>query len=206
VEFTDLIDISMGLDANTVVWVDDLQPELRPVLRMPKDACNFTWLSFGAHAGTHVDAPWYLYSDKWTTDQIPLERLCGPCQVIDLAGVEDVIEEADVARHPINCSRVLLRTRNSLDPMERYNPEHVALSLAAAEWLYDHHVTTLGYDYQSFERGGANVLHDFFLSREVTLIDNLRLGHVKAGTYTLLCLPVKLLGIDGAPARAILLP
>lgn len=205
-EFSELIDISMGLDANTVVWVDDPQPELRPVLRMPKDACNFTWLSFGAHAGTHVDAPWYLYSDKWTTDQIPLERLCGPCQVIDLEDVEDVIEATDMERHAVNLSRVLLRTRNSLDPMERYNPEHVALSLAAAEWLYARGVTTLGYDYQSFERGGANVLHDFFLSRDVTLIDNLRLGRVKAGDYTLVCLPVKLLGIDGAPARAVLLP
>lgn len=201
-----LIDISMDLDANTVVWTEDPAPELRPVLRRPEDPCNFTWLSFGAHAGTHIDAPWYLYSDLATADRVPLDRLVGPAQVLDLTDVTDTITVTDLEPHPIRAPRVLLKTRNSFDPMLTYNPAHIALSIEAAAYLLDQGVSTLGYDYQSFERAGANLLHDLFLSRSITLIDNLRLKDAPAGLYTLICLPVKLIGIDAAPARAVLLP
>lgn len=206
IDTTRAIDISMDLNARTVVWVDDPQPELRPVCRQPDAECNFTWLSFGAHAGTHIDAPYYLFSDQWTVDQIPLSRLVGPCQVVDVTEVDDVVDVADVAEHTIDSERVLLRTRNSFDPMDAYNPRHVALSAAAAGHLIDQGVETLGFDYQSFERHGANEIHRIFLERNVTLIDNLRLRDAPAGRYTLVCLPVKLTGIDGAPARAVLLP
>ena len=200
------IDISMDLDAHTVVWQEDPAPDLRPVLRQPDDEVNFTWLSFGAHAGTHVDAPYYLFSNSWTIDQIPLDRLIGPCQVIDLTHVTDTIKAENLAFVTITEPRVLLRTKNSFDPMEAYNPNHVDMSESAAAHLVNHGVTTVGYDYQSFERGGANVLHHFFLEKKITLIDNLRLKNAPEGYYDLICLPLKLIGIDGAPARAILLP
>lgn len=204
--FSDAIDISMDINEKTVVWVEDPPPELRPVLRQPEHECNFTWLNFGAHAGTHVDAPYFLFPEKWSIDEIPLTRLLGLCQVLDLTEVDDMITEKDFVGVEISCEKILLRTKNSFDKMEAYNPQHVAMSLGAAEYLAAEGVTTLGYDYQSFERDGANVLHRFFLERSTTLIDNLRLLEAPAGDYTLICLPIKLTGIDAAPCRAILLP
>lgn len=204
IDTKNIIDISMDLNERTVVWVQDPQPQLKPIARQPKDPCNFTWLDFGAHAGTHVDAPYYLYKDKWTVDQIPLARLVGHCKVLDLTHVDDLITPQHLMDHAIDCDKVLLRTRNSFDPMEKYNPHHVALSPEGGQYLIDKGVTTLGFDYQSFERDGANILHDMFLSKSLTLIDNLRLKDAKEGEYELICLPVKLTGIDGAPARAIL--
>lgn len=195
----------MELNEKTVVWVADPQPKLIPIVRQPEGHCNFTWLDFGAHAGTHVDAPYYLYADKWTTDQIPLERFFGPCQVLDLTAVDDMITSADLKKHPINCSIVLLKTKNSADPMQAYNPKHVAMTVESAEYLIEQGVTTVGYDYQSFERDGRNDVHDAFLSRSITLLDNLRLKETSGKEYFLLCLPVKVTGIDGAPARAILI-
>lgn len=194
----------MDLNEKTVVWREDPQPELRPVARLPKDACNFTWLSFSTHAGTHVDAPFYLFSDKWTADAIPFERLIGCCQVIDVSDVTDTITAADLKKHPLKEKMVLLKTRNSFDQLLGYNRNHVAMDVGAAEYLIAQGITTLGYDYQSFERDGANVLHRMFLERSITLIDNLRLKDAEEKTYQLTCLPLKLTGVDGAPARAIL--
>lgn len=194
----------MDLNEKTVVWTEDSPPQLKPVCRQPKDDCNFTWLDFGAHAGTHVDAPYYLFREKWTVDQIPFDRLVGRCQVIDVTAVDDIITADDLRKHDITQKKILLKTKNSFDAMKKYNPRHVAMSEDAAEYIIARGVTTVGYDYQSFERAGKNVLHRIFLSKDITLIDNLRLGHVEAKEYLLVCLPIKVTGIDGAPARAIL--
>jgi len=195
----------MELNEKTVVWTQDPQPKLKPVCRIPKESCNFTWLDFGAHAGTHIDAPFYLFNDKWTADQIPFERLIGKCQVLDLTEVNDMIDTKDLKKHKITQRKILLKTKNSFDSMMKYNPKHVAMTPEAAEYLISKGVTTLGYDYQSFERNGDNVLHRIFLEKSITLIDNLRLKETETKEYYLICLPVKVTGIDGAPSRAILI-
>lgn len=202
-DLTNFIDISMDLNENTLVWTADPQPELRPILRQPEDPVNFTWLDFSCHAGSHVDAPFFLFQDGWKSDEIPLERLMGDCVVVDLTDVEDTIKVEDFENKTL-AERVLLKTQNSFDPLEKYNPEHVELSPEAAEFLLSAGVKTLGYDYQSFERDGRNVIHDIFLSHSVTIIDNLRLAKTEERTYTLVCLPIKLTGIDAAPCRALL--
>lgn len=199
------IDISMELNDRTVVWKEDPAPKLIPVCRIPQAPCNFTWLDFSAHAGTHVDAPYYLFPKRWTAEQIPLERLVGPCQVLDLTEVPETITTGDLRRHDITCQRLLLKTRNSLDTSGVYNPSHVDMEPEAARYLLSLGITTLGYDYQSFERAGLIEIHRILLERNVTLIDNLNLSKAAAGRYLLLCLPLKVTGIDAAPCRAILL-
>lgn len=198
------IDISLPLNDKTVVWVEDKPPELQAVCRRPEGPCNFTWLNFGAHAGTHIDAPFYLYNKQWTCDQVPLERLCGPCQVIDLTHVEDTIEVADLESIEITEEIILIKTKNSYDPMEVFNHNLIALSVPAAEYLKAQGVKTVGYDYLTFERNGANAVHDVFLKDNITLIDNLRLKDAEGKRYELLCLPIRITGIDAAPARALL--
>ena len=199
------IDISLPLNEKTVVWIEDDQPQLKAVCRRPEGPVNFTWLSFGAHAGTHIDAPYYLYSNQWTADQVPLERLNGTCQVLDLTHVERMIEVSDLEKIDITEPIVLIKTKNSYDPMIEFNFDFVALSVPAAEYLKAQGVTTLGYDYLTFEREGANHVHDVFLKDNITLIDNLRLKEAEGKKYTLVCLPIKITGIDAAPARAILM-
>ena len=199
-----IIDISMELNERTVVWKYDNPPQLKPLARIPEAPVNFTWLDFGAHAGTHVDAPWYLFPEKWTADQIPLERLIGRCQVLDLTHIDDMITAEDLKKQDIRQSRLLLKTLNSYDPMERYNPNHVAMDVSAAHYLVDLGIITLGYDYQSFERDGKNEIHHILLKESMTCIDNLRLKDTQAKDYHLICLPVKVTGIDAAPCRAIL--
>lgn len=200
-----ILDISMDLNEKTVVWTGDPQPKLTPILRQPKDQCNFTWLDFGAHAGTHVDAPFYLFRDKWTSDKIPFDRLIGPCQVIDLTHVADMITDADLKGVQITRPIVLIKTKNSYDQMKTYHADHVAMTPAAATYLMDQGVFTIGYDYQSFERDGKNELHGLLMARDVISIDNLRLAEAESGEYEFVCLPIKVTGIDAGPARAILI-
>ncbi len=205
IDTSKIIDISMDLNESTVVWTADSQPKLIPIARKPKDSCNFTWLDFGAHAGTHVDAPYYLFSEKWTSDQIPFNRLVGRCQVIDMTEVSDLITEEDLKKIDITERIVLFKTKNSFDKMTSYNPLHIAMSPDAARYLLNKSVYTVGFDYQSFERDGKNELHEIFMSQDAISIDNLRLAHVERGEYDLICLPIKVTGIDAGPARAILI-
>lgn len=200
-----IIDISMELNEKTVVWVDDDQPKLIPLARKPEAPVNFTWLDFGAHAGTHIDAPYYLFNERWKSDEVPFEVLIGDCQVIDLTDIDDYIEVEDLKKHEIISERILLKTKNSYDNMEKYNPKHVALSIKAAEYLRDLGIKLIGYDYQSFERNGAVDIHRIFMEKNIVALDNLRLKQTQEKTYKMICLPVKVTGIDAAPSRAILI-
>ena len=200
-----IIDISMELNEKTIVWVDDDQPKLIPVARRPEAPINFTWLDFGSHAGTHIDAPFYLFNEKWKSDEVPFDVLMGDCQVIDVTDVDDYITVDDLKKHNITSKRVLLKTKNSYDPMEKYNPVHVALSIKAAEYLRDLGIILIGYDYQSFERNGEVNIHKIFMEKNIICLDNLRLKETEEKTYDFICLPVKVTGIDAAPSRAILI-
>lgn len=198
------IDISMELNQKTVVWREDEPPKLINMASIEKEGCNFSWLSFSSHAGTHVDAPYYLFADKWSSEEIPLQRFIGECEVVDLSDLSCDVIAAHHLPAKFKSERVLLKTKNSLDPMEKYNPLHVCLSLEAAEHIIKQGVLTLGYDYQSFEREGKNKLHALFLKNSITLLDNLRLAAVCSGIYWLIALPLKVTGIDAAPLRAVL--
>ena len=199
-----MIDISMDLDENTLVWIDDPKPKLKALARIPNAPINFTWLDFGAHAGTHIDAPFYLFNDKWKSNEIPLELLNGDCQVLDLTEVDDMINLNHLKSKQIKSTRILLKTKNSYDDLKTYNPKHIALSEEAARYLVEKGVKLIGYDYQSFEREGKNVIHRIFMERDVICLDNLRLSKTEEKVYELILLPLKVIGIDAAPARAIL--
>ncbi len=200
-----IIDISMELNEKTVVWVDDEPPKLIPIARKPEAPINFTWLDFGAHAGTHIDAPYYLFNEKWKSDEVPFEVLIGNCQVIDLTDVDDYIEVKDLKKHNITEDRILLKTKNSYDNMEKYNPKHVALSNESACYLRDLGIKLIGYDYQSFERNGSVDIHRIFMEKNIVALDNLRLKETEEKIYKMICLPIKVTGIDAAPSRAILI-
>ena len=200
-----IIDISMELNEKTIVWVDDDKPKLIPVARKPEAPVNFTWFDFGSHAGTHIDAPYYLFNEKWKSDEVPFDVLIGKCQVIDLTDIDDEITIEDLKKHTITEKRILLKTKNSFDSMKEYNPNHVALSKEAALYLRDLGIVLIGYDYQIFERNGEVEIHKIFMEKDVIALDNLRLKEAEEKVYDLICLPVKVTGIDAAPSRAILI-
>ncbi|MCC6850533.1 MAG: cyclase family protein [Deltaproteobacteria bacterium] len=182
------------------------QAQVRAIKR--GDAANVTHLSLGAHTGTHVDAPAHFIDGATTLDQVPLDRMVGPARVLDLRGLA-AIDAAALRRHEIHGGDIVLcRTDNS----ERwakpgFQRDFTYLTLDAARHLVDRNVKTVGMDYLSIEQFGSKdfAVHKLLLGHGVFVIEGLDLREIVAGTYLLSCLPLKLEGVDGAPARAVLM-
>jgi arylformamidase len=172
------------------------------------DVANITHLSLGAHTGTHVDAPAHFIDGGRTLEQMPLEHFVGEAQVLDLRG-RKAIDAPALAGQTIDPGGiVLLKTDNSaLWERDGFQEGFTYITRDAAELLVERGVRTIGLDYLSIEQFGSRTfeVHKILLGRNVLVIEGLDLRAVEAGRYVLACLPLKLQGVDGAPARAVLM-
>ena len=207
-----IFDISLSISPDLPVWPDDPPIELELIESMEAGAhANVSRLSAGVHTGTHVDAPHHFLNDGCTIEQLPLDVLTGPCYVIQLPdGVETITAEAlDGMSLPANITRILFGTSNSRlwsrGEME-FQEDFVAVAEDGAQWLVDHGFRLVGVDYLSVAPFGDSVpTHTVLLQAGIVVVEGLDLSAVPRGFYDLYCLPLKLLGSDGAPARAILI-
>jgi len=160
-------------------------------------------LVFGSHSGTHVDAPLHFIGEGGSIDQLSLDALIGPALVVDARGVAEEIGAELVERElPAHCERVLFSTRNSaLWNEPGFRSDFVGISPQAASLLVERGVRLVGIDYLSV---GAPETHRELLAHDVVLLEGLDLHGVAAGRYRLICLPLRIAGADGAPARAVL--
>jgi arylformamidase len=194
-----IIDISVPLREGMVTYPGD------PVVRMERaasiaggDVVNLTRMDFGLHSGTHVDAPVHFIDGAAGADELPLEVLIGPCEVVE---VRDLGRES-VARAPEGAERVLFKTPNSeLWAGDEFVEEFARLDGEAAALLVGRGVLLVGVDYLSV---GDEDAHNALLEGGVVPVEGLDLRGVEPGGYELICLPLRVVGADGAPARAIL--
>lgn len=204
------IDISMPLFPGMPSFPGDPDFSSARVRSMAAgDPYNISSLSFGSHAGTHVDPPVHFVPGGATTDQLDLDTLNGPCQVVEAnAGAASVGPE-DVARIPVGARRVLFRTANSPRWANAltFFPDYVALTPAAADLLVQRGVRLVGIDALSVENDptGSFPVHHRLLGRGVLILEGVLLADAREGEYVLECLPLRLRGGDGGPARAALL-
>lgn len=170
---------------------------------------NVSNVAFGSHTGTHVDAERHFFDDGETVDQIPLETLMGPAVLLEYGAETSSVTRADLERHDLSgVERILLRTRNSgyLTQDPSFHKDYTYLAPDAAEYLVALGVKLVGIDYLSIEQfhSGHHRTHLTLLGAKVVIVEGLNLIDVPPGRYTLYCLPIKLAGCDGAPARAVL--
>lgn len=205
-----LIDISVPLHNGMVVWPGDQPLSLERMRFLERDGANVSRLSLSLHTGTHVDPPAHFVRGGRTVDDLPLDVLVGPADVIDLSGVER-IAAADLEASPIpaDCRRLLLRTRNSRYWALRdtaFHPDYVALLPDAAQWVIDRGIQLVGIDYLSIEARGlpGHPVHQALLEAGVIIVETLNLTCAAPGRYQLACVPLRIAGGDGAPARALL--
>ncbi len=203
------IDISVELTDGMVHWPDDPPTEIKQILNMKKgDECNLTHLSMAAHAGTHMDAPHHFRKSGISIDKMPLSAAIGKARVIEIEHKEFITAE-EIRPHTIRKGeRILFKTLNSKTRWESkpFKKDFVHLSTEAAQFLADKKVQTIGIDYLSIGGYEGNVIdvHDIILKAGIWVIEGLNLSKVKPGNYELICLPIKITGSDGAPARALL--
>lgn len=170
------------------------------------DVATVSSLALGAHTGTHVDAPVHFILNGAGIESFALDRLMGPARVIDLGEVTR-IRESDVDRRGIGPGdRVLFKTRNSRFWKENeFRADYTGLEPGAAVWLAERGVRTVGIDYLSLAVTDAPVeTHVPLLGAGICIIEGLDLSSVEPGDYDLICLPLLLEGLDGAPARVVL--
>lgn len=204
-----LFDITRSISSSTVVWAGDPQPIVERVLRMDAgDPYNETRVQFSAHTATHVDAPLHFIPGGSAIDALPLEILTGPAWVAQFpTGAQIGAAHLDAARIPPGVLRLLLKTGAPPHPTA-FHPEFGALAPDGAEWCLRRGLRLVGIDTISIEGYASvyagSVVHRALLGAGVVVVENLDLEAVAPGAYRLTCLPLKLAGSDGAPARAIL--
>jgi arylformamidase len=200
----EIYDITVPIREGMVVYEGDPEVRLERVHAIERgDVANNSRLDFGVHTGTHVDAPVHFIDGAPAADELPLERLLGPAQVVDATAVEDELDaDALLALELPPVERILFKTRNSrLWQLEEFTYDFVSLTGSGAELLVERGVLLVGLDYLSI--GDADA-HRVLLGAGVVAVEGVDLAHVDAGEYRLVCLPLRLVGSDGAPARAIL--
>jgi len=207
-----IYDISLSISPALVTWPGDPRIVLERVSKIEEGAdANVSQIQMGVHTGTHVDAPFHFVHGARTVESLPLDVLVGPAQVVQIPLDETVIDAGVLERAGIapGTTRVLFKTGNARlwrrEP-ERFHKEFVAISEDGANWLVQNGARLVGIDYLSVAPFDAGVpTHVALLKAGVIALEGLDLSEVEAGVYDLYCLPLKLQGSDGAPARTILI-
>jgi arylformamidase len=170
------------------------------------DPANVSELDMGAHSGTHVDAPDHFFESGPGAEMLPLELLIGPVEVVDASAATtalDLFTLRDLELPPRETKRILFKTRNSqLWNRDEFTRDFVRLDEEAAAYMVERGARLLGIDYLSI---GDAAAHRVLLSAGVVCVEGLDLRGIEPGSYELVCLPLKLVGSDGAPARAVLI-
>ena len=207
------IDVTVTIRDGMVHWPDNAPIVIEREQAIARGApANVSKLSLGVHTGTHVDAPVHFEPGAPGADQIPLAALMGPARVIAIMNRKEVtVEELSAARVKAG-ERILLKTRNSPAAWKqspKFVEDAVHLTTDAARWLASREVMTVGIDYLSvggYRAGNGDEVHRALIAAGVWIIEGLDLTKAPAGPCELICMPIKLAGSDGAPARAIVRP
>ena len=207
-----IYDISLTLSLDLPTWPGDPKLELKQFESMDKgSSTNCTSISTSVHVGTHVDAPHHFLNDGRTVEGLSLEVLTGPCYVLQLPDGVDAITSEVLKRSEItsDMKRILFGTSNShlwASGEKEFQTDFVAITEDGAEWLVEHGIQLVGVDYLSVALyGDSTPTHSILLKAGVVVVEGLNLSKVMRGFYDLYCLPLKIAGSDGAPARAILI-
>ena len=165
-------------------------------------------LSFGAHAGTHVDAPRHFIAGASDAATLSLGLLCGPARVLDLREVGPIISDSTLRAASLDgARRILLRTLRGVDLAREITSPGAYLTPGAARYLVDDtDVRLVGMDRLSIEADDAPEfpVHHTLLAAGAVIVEGLDLRGVEAGRYTLWCLPLPVSDADAAPARVVL--
>jgi arylformamidase len=203
-----LIDITLPLTAGMPVYPGEPGPELTPRDEIARgDPANVSDLSLGTHTGTHVDAPRHFVQGAASVEAMSLDALCGPARVVRVTD-PIAIRRAELEQGGLDgVVRVLFQTRNSeLWEKRGFQKDFVYLESEAADLLLERGVRLVGIDYLSIEQFHSKEypVHHKLLGAGVVIVEGLDLRRVIPGDYDLFCLPLKLVGADGAPCRAVL--
>jgi len=171
-----------------------------------RDHARENIITLSTHTGTHIDAPTHFLSKGKDINDLSLTHFSGKCRVVTLR-VKDKIEKKHLEKLRITKDSIILfKTRNSsTSPTAKFDTDFVYLAPSAALFLAEKNVKAVGIDYIGIERNHPlHETHRTLLEEGIPIIEGLRLAKVSNGEYMLICLPLNLIGLEAAPARAVL--
>ena len=204
-EFKKIIDISIPIREGMLIYPNN------PEVAFEEVRTKHSWLTkimMGSHTGTHVDAPRHIFESGAGVDALPLEHFIGPCRVLDVTEATKCVKVSDLESMNIQKGeRILVKTKNSLRSFERFYDDYVYLDSDAAAFLAQKEIALFGTDYLSVKQKGSedNRPHTELLSKGIPIFEGLDLSRVEPGEYFFIGLPLRLVGLDGSPARAVLM-
>ena len=203
-----LIDVTVPLDATIPTYPNNTPFSLEPIKRLARgDSSNVSTLHMSAHSGTHVDAPRHFFDNGPGVEALALDILMGRVRVIQVTSRTGISAD-DLAKEDLSEDvRILIKTRNSqLWATTEFRTDYVGVTESGARHLVAHGIKLVGVDYLSvepFKTPGAPA-HHVLLGAGTIVLEGLNLRDVEPGIYDLCCLPLRVVGSDGAPARVVL--
>jgi len=203
-----LIDVTVPLDSALPTYPNNTPFSLEPIKRIARgDSSNVSTLHLSAHTGTHVDAPRHFFDDGAGTESLALEMLIGRTRVIEITSrggiTADDLSGIDLSQD----IRLLIKTHNSrLWSSPDFHTDYLGVAESGARHLVSHGIKLVGVDYLSVEvfRAPGAPAHHALLGAGIIVIEGLNLIDVDPGIYDMYCLPLRIVGSDGAPARVVL--
>ena len=205
-------DISVPLQAGLAIFEGDPSFQIERAFSIAGGAsCNVSKVDMGVHSGTHLDAPLHFIDGAPASEGIPLDAGLGAAWVVDATALTGAaLTAADLASLdiPAGETRLLFKTRNSaLWAQPGFQASFIGLDESAAKELVARGVRFVGIDYLSIGPfGNAVETHRALLGAGVTILEGADLRNVAPGPIELLCLPIRLIGSDGVPARVLVRP
>jgi arylformamidase len=200
-------DVTVPLSPGLPTYPGDPSFEIEPIDAVASAPFRLSRMSLATHTGTHVDAPGHFLPGGATVDSLRLEILMGKARVVEILARERVDRSDLEAQDLRDDLRVLLKTRMSGQMLKPgFQEDHVYLSGDAAAYLVQAGLKLVGFDYMSVDRFGTTEFpaHRALLGAGVVILEGLDLSQVEPGEYDMSCLPLRVAGGDGAPARVIL--
>ena len=203
-------DISLAIEPGLPTWPTSEGFRVRSSMRIAAgDSANVSVLEMDVHTGTHVESALHFLEDGAPIDTIPVEQLVGPARVVDVDGEAVTAAALDALGIDADPPRLLIRTTNSdrwAKGWGQFDPVYVALTTDAAQWIVERGFRLVGLDHLSIQQYGSDgETHRVLLRGGVAILEGLNLAGVEAGVYTLVAAPIRLIGTEAAPTRALLI-
>jgi arylformamidase len=204
-----ILDISRPVVAGIPVWPGDTPYAYARSWKIGGGCpVNVGQVTMSLHTGAHTDAPYHFDDAGAAIDAVDLAKYLGPCVVADarpgVGGLRPADLPAGVAAALVAAPRLLVRTY-------RARPEGFAehlrpLTPELADWLAARGVVLVGLDSDSMDAFDSKELpsHRRLMEHGIAILEGIDLSKVAPGVYDLVALPLRLVGADASPVRAVL--
>jgi arylformamidase len=206
---SEFIDITVGIEEGLAVFPGDPPVEINYIKSIKEgDLSNVTQICASVHTGTHIDAPYHFFQNGMKIEDIDLEKLMGPIEVVLIRNTSIITREILEKTNLGEFKRVIFKTDHSylLDRFTRFRKDFVHFSVDACGYLVEKAVRFVGIDSFSIESYESKDFmgHKILLGAGIPVLEVLDLKGVSPGSYEMLCLPMRVDTGDAAPARVLL--